>query len=40
MLLPFASLRSSSQPPDPTFRAWLWSLPLMVGFALGFVLFG
>lgn len=24
-----------SQPPDPTFRAWLWSLPLMVGFALG-----
>ena len=34
-MLTFASLRSSSQPPDPTFRAWLWSLPLMVGFALG-----
>ena len=39
-MLTFASLRSNSPPPDPAYRAWLWSLPFMVGFALGFVLFG
>ena len=35
MLLSFATLRSNSPSPEPRFRAWLWSLPFMVGFAIG-----